>query len=106
MIAFLYFEDSSNHEDHYLRNRLRHHIIPLLKNECGDFYSKILEYSIQLKEAFDFIRSKSKEFLDKYDNKIKLNVSGSVDIISNKALANLLVEYDRDKIEELYNQYI
>ena len=87
-----YFEDSSNHEDHYLRNRLRHHIIPLLKNECGDFYSKILEYSIQLKEAFDFIRSKSKEFLDKYDNKIKLDEFNKFDIALKKDIISLLLE--------------
>ena len=38
----LYYEDSSNHEDDFLRNRIRHHIIPLLKEECSDLYDKAL----------------------------------------------------------------
>lgn len=87
-----YYEDSSNHEDHYLRNRLRHHIIPLLKNECNDFYSKILEYSIQLKEAFNYIRNESKIFLDKYDNKIKLDEFKALDVALRKDIISLLLE--------------
>ena len=86
-----YYEDSSNHEDHYLRNRLRHHIIPQLKNESGDFYTKILEYSIQLKEAFDYIRNESKVFLDKFDNKIKLDEFSTLDKALKKDIISLLL---------------
>jgi tRNA(Ile)-lysidine synthase len=33
----LYREDSSNQSDKYLRNRIRHHILPALKSTKGDF---------------------------------------------------------------------
>jgi len=99
-----YYEDSSNHEDHYLRNRLRHHIIPLLKNECGDFYNKILEYSIQLKEAFSFIRDQSKSFLDKYDNKINILEFNKLDIALKKDIISLLLEkYNIRKNNDIIN---
>ncbi len=96
-----YFEDSSNHEDHYLRNRLRHHVIPLLKNECNDFYAKILEYSNQVKDAFTFIRSQSIEFLDKNDNKIELNEYNKLDTALQKDIISLLLE--RKNIRKNYD---
>ena len=37
----IYIDDSSNGSDLYLRNRIRHNIVPLLKNECNDIYDKI-----------------------------------------------------------------
>jgi tRNA(Ile)-lysidine synthetase-like protein len=96
-----YFEDSSNHEDHYLRNRLRHHVIPLLKNECNDFYAKILEYSNQVKDAFTFIRSQSIEFLDKNDNKIELKEYNKLDTALQKDIISLLLE--RKNIRKNYD---
>ena len=63
-----YFEDSSNHEDVFLRNRLRHHVIPLLKNECSDIYSKTLRYSKILHESFDYIRENSIKYLKENNN--------------------------------------
>ena len=96
-----YFEDSSNHEDHYLRNRLRHHVIPLLKNECNDFYAKVFEYSNQAKEAFAFIRKQSISFLDRYNNKIYLNEYNELDIALQKDIISLLLE--RNNIRKNYD---
>ena len=50
--GLIYFEDSSNHEDGFLRNRLRHHVVPLLLKECPDLYDKSLRYSLMMHEAF------------------------------------------------------
>ena len=68
----IYFEDSSNFEDDFLRNRLRHHVIPYLKKECSDLGKKTLEYNIQVKEAFDYIRKDSIKYLEEHDNKIEI----------------------------------
>ena len=101
---YKYFEDSSNHEDHYLRNRLRHHVIPLLKDECEDFYTKVLEYSIQVKEAFNFIRNQSKSFLNKNDNKIDLIEFNTFDIALKKDIISLLLErYNIRKNNDIIN---
>ncbi|MFD1901687.1 ATP-binding protein [Enterococcus termitis] len=37
--AIRYFEDSSNLSDDYMRNRIRHHVIPILKKKTSNFYS-------------------------------------------------------------------
>ena len=70
---YQYFEDSSNNEDDYLRNRIRHHVVPLLKENSNDLYSKITSYSNQIKDAFNFIRSLSIKYLNENNNKIELD---------------------------------
>ena len=40
----IYFEDKSNHEDDFLRNRIRHHVVPLLKKESPSVGEKFEEY--------------------------------------------------------------
>ncbi len=87
-----YFEDSSNQEDIFLRNRIRHHIVPLLKKECNDLNKKIIEYSIQAHEAFDFIRKNSIDYLNNNHNKIEYNSFKVLDIALKKDIISLLLE--------------
>ena len=86
-----YFEDKSNESDLYLRNRIRHNIVPLLKNECNDIYDKISKYSIMTHEAFDFIRRLSIEYLDK-NNGIDISSFNMLDIALRKDIVSLLLE--------------
>jgi len=65
-----YNEDSSNDEDDYLRNRIRHHVVPRLKEE-NDLNEHILNFSSQVYLASDFIRSQSKTFLN---SKLEFNL--------------------------------
>lgn len=87
-----YFEDSSNNEDLFLRNRIRHNIIPLLKNEADSFYNKISQYSNQLKEAFSFIRTQSIDYLNKTNNIIDINSFSLLDIAIKKDIISLMLE--------------
>lgn len=87
-----YFEDASNKCDEFLRNRIRHHIVPLLKNECDDIYNKVFNYSLQLKEAFNFIRKQSIEYLEKNNNIIRLDSYNALDIALKKDIISLLLE--------------
>ncbi len=90
----IYFEDSSNSENHYLRNRIRHNIIPIIKNECPDIYNKIDEYSIQIKEAFEYIRNEAINYLKTNDNKINLETYSKLNIALKKDIICLLLEYN------------
>ena len=87
-----YFEDKSNKEDDFLRNRLRHHIIPLLKNECQDINNKIYEYSIQVKEAFNYIRNDSITYLKDNDGIIYYDSFKKLDIALKKDIISLMLE--------------
>lgn len=91
----LYFEDSSNQEDLFLRNRLRHNVVPILKEECSDLAMKTLEYSTILKESFDFIRKLSIKYLSDNDNKIIYKTFNFLDIALKKDIICLMLEkYD------------
>ncbi len=56
VLAFLesyhisYVEDSSNKEDAFLRNRLRHHVMPLLKKENPRLSESLTEMALGLRE--------------------------------------------------------
>src|SRR5699024_4594799 len=47
-LGIKYYEDETNKSDDYQRNRLRHHIIPVLKAENPEFLKHVLEYTQQL----------------------------------------------------------
>lgn len=87
-----YFEDSSNMEDEFLRNKIRHHIIPTLKDYSNDFYNKVSLYSNQVKEAFSFIRSISLKYLNDNKDTIVLETFNSLDIAVKKDIISLLLE--------------
>lgn len=50
-----FMEDESNQTDDYLRNRLRHQVIPLLKQENPGFLSHIETFSLQNKYAAELV---------------------------------------------------
>ncbi len=56
VIAFLqeyhltYVTDSSNHTDQFLRNRLRHHVMPLLEKENPKFAENLSETAFRLRQ--------------------------------------------------------
>lgn len=87
-----YFEDSSNGENLFLRNRIRHNIVPILKEECEDLYIKTSEYSVMLKEAFAYIRKASIKYLNDNGNMIKLETFNNLDIALKKDIICLMLE--------------
>ena len=69
-----YFEDESNNSDCYTRNRIRHHLIPLLFEENNNFSSQFQEFKETLLNSYDIVCEKRDEF-------IKQNIDISNDCI-------------------------
>lgn len=75
-----FFEDATNQENNYQRNRFRHNIIPLLKKENPQVLEAFLKFSEEIKGASHFI--------NKYvDNLLAKGLSGfslNLDIIKKE----------------------
>ena len=100
----VFFEDSSNSEDDYLRNRLRHNVIPLLEKENPSVLKKLQDFSLQLKEAFNFIRNQSIKYLNEQKNIISISSFNRLDIALKKDIICLLFErYKLEKSNEIIN---
>ena len=87
-----YFEDSSNQEDDYLRNRLRHHIIGKLQLENPSLSNSISNYSNQLFEAFDYIRTSSVNYLRENNDKIEISTFNNLALIIKKDIINYICD--------------
>ena len=73
-----YNEDISNQEDHYTRNRFRHHVMPLLEQENPQYLNKYKQFSEYIISAYEFIEKHTsnfiKESVKKNSNGYKINV--------------------------------
>ena len=57
-------EDSSNGEDAFLRNRLRHHVMPLLKAENPKLAENVSQMALRLRQDADYLSSQIGELPD------------------------------------------
>jgi len=62
-----YLDDESNEENYYLRNRYRHAIIPVMKQENFNLLTQAKNYHHQVTKAFQFIRNTTIDLLNKKD---------------------------------------
>lgn len=63
--SLTFFEDNSNLEDHYARNRIRHNVIPTLKKENPNLVKAIENYSNTLFKAADYFEKIETNFIKK-----------------------------------------
>lgn len=99
MLSF--YEDSSNSEDEFRRNRIRHHILPLMEEENPSLLAELYNYSSMMHEAFSFIRSISISYLNDHQDIIDIPSFKELDIAIKKDIISLLLE--KREIERSYN---
>jgi tRNA(Ile)-lysidine synthase len=95
-------EDQSNQSDNYLRNRLRHHFIPLLKNETISLDAKMKTLFNELSEIDDFHSLLIREIKENLEQNLSVQIS-KIDELPDFMLVKLFETYNltRKKIPEL-----
>lgn len=68
-------EDSSNSEDDFARNRLRHRVLPLLEQENPAFYQNLSRCVSLLRQDEKYLSQQAQSFIDKYYSEDSLPVS-------------------------------
>lgn len=101
-----YLTDDSNLDTTYLRNRYRHTILPIMKQENPNLLYQFKDYNNILTNTFNFIRKYSKAFIK--DNIINLKTLIKEDqVIINEVIIILLenynIEFNKNLIKDLTN---
>ncbi len=87
-----FFEDCTNSEDHYFRNKIRHNIIPKLTSINEVILDKASTYTTLLQESFDFIRETSIKYLKENNNVIDVNSFKLLHVAIKKDLLCYMLE--------------
>ncbi len=99
---YAYRIDVSNEGDDYLRNRIRHHILPFFKKENPSFLHQTHQFSELMHEAYTFIQTQRDMFLkshveDKRFNRKQFNKLS--DIVKRSVLQKMV----RDLSDNTYD---
>lgn len=103
-----YFEDSSNSEDTYTRNRFRHHIIPSLRKENPNFDSKIIQLAEYIDSADELLEDTKKAFLKEFSmyNHVHLEEFNKLNkVVKIKVLEHIINIATNNTVEVSYEQY-
>lgn len=99
-----YFEDESNNSDCYTRNRIRHHLIPLLFEENNNFSSQFQEFKETLLNSYDIVCEKRDEFINTniiiQDDYIRFNINEFnklSNFLKTEVLFQILKKYEFSK---------
>ncbi len=106
--SIVYYEDVSNDDDFYTRNRYRHNIIPLLKLENPNLNEKIMQFKDYIESADIVLTSLKDKFIKKYCfyNNVNLESFNKLDkIIKIKVLKHLVNVTTNNSVEVSYEQY-
>ena len=103
-----FFEDASNEEDTYTRNRFRKQIIPLLKEENPTFYDKMIQFSQYMEDADNFIEEAANIFMKTYYMYASIPIDPFLKLermVQYKVLEKVINKATNDSVEVTYKQY-
>ena len=103
-----FFEDKSNYEDVYTRNRFRNNIIPLLKQENPNLNEKIIQLAEYIDSADEILEEKKTEFLKSFSiyNNVHLSEFNKLNkIVKIKVIKHLVNNATKNTVEVSYDQY-
>lgn len=86
-----YLNDESNDLDFYMRNRYRHTIVPIMKQENPKLLDQAAQYHKQISLAFKFIRKTTIQTLNG-GSTIDLNIYKSLDEVIQEDIIAYLIE--------------
>lgn len=101
--------DNSNYSDDYTRNRFRHNVLPILKEEDNFVHERFLSFSEELDEAYSYIMRLTNDIMSRIfvDNCLDINIFNEQDIYIKK---NILSEIFRslypNNLYLIYNNHI
>jgi tRNA(Ile)-lysidine synthetase-like protein len=103
-----FFEDKSNSEDVYTRNRFRNTIIPLLKKENPNLDKKVIQLAEYIDSADEVLEEKKNEFLKAFSmyNNVSLHDFNKLNrIVKIKVIKHLVNSTTNNTVEVTYEQY-
>lgn len=95
-----YRTDSSNFEDHYTRNRYRHHLMPVIEKEDPKYQEKFQQFSTYITEAYQLIKRLTSSFLSEKvkftENEASLPVADFLNL--DRAVARDVIKKTVDRL--------
>lgn len=88
-----YALDNTNKDDSYTRNRIRNHILPLIKEENNNIHKKLIKFSTLISEYEDYFNKETEKLFDRLytNNRIDLNEFYLLDNLLKKRLLELIL---------------
>jgi len=104
----IYREDSSNIDQKYVRNKIRHSIIPEFEKINSNFkksFSSTLDYLISVKHIYDnFIQKEIKNYIDYKDGVTRINLGKLKKSIEPKSVLHEIIKhYNFSDIDSIFD---
>ncbi len=104
----VFWEDESNHEDYYTRNRFRNKIIPLLKDENPKLNERVAQFADYINSADAVLNRLRDEFLKEFCFYNTISLKAFLDLdraIMIKVIKYLVNTASLNTVEVSYEQY-